>query len=68
MNNANLHIGITSSTAIVVEYDTEGLSESNTDSWNECVVVYELGAASWYKRWDAVLKDVADNRCFSSER
>lgn len=58
--NADLHIGITSSCGVVVEYDFNGLCDDKTSSWNESLCVYTLVDVSWQKKWDEVLKNISD--------
>ncbi|XP_065224096.1 MKRN2 opposite strand protein [Planococcus citri] len=58
--NADLHIGITRSDCRVIEYDFNGLCDSKTESWNECLCIYTLCDISWQMKWDNILLQVSN--------
>ncbi|XKL61567.1 hypothetical protein PGB90_008624 [Kerria lacca] len=66
--DSDLHIGITNSDCVIVEYYAKGLCNTNTDLWNECLIVYQLKNDSWCHRWNSVLKLISDHIRFSSEK
>lgn len=57
-NSSDLHIGLTLSSGIVTEYDSRGLISNDTNSWDQCLIVFEA-EESWHEYWDDLLKSVS---------
>lgn len=66
-NAMNLHIGLTTSTGTIIEFDQSGLrktfgNQSDTSKWSQSLVV-ETVPEAWYEHWDDVLREIEhDNR------
>ncbi|XP_067007908.1 MKRN2 opposite strand protein [Anabrus simplex] len=65
LNSMDLHIGVTTSAGVVVEFDKDGLQKDRTCQWRQCLVV-DGAAGPWSDHWDSTLEDVAQQKCWSS--
>ncbi|XP_049812017.1 MKRN2 opposite strand protein [Schistocerca nitens] len=67
LNSKDLHIGVTSSKGLVVEYDKNGLQYDKASLWKQCLIV-DGADESWSEIWDNTLRHVSSLTCWSSER
>jgi len=80
-NSDNLHIGVTSSTGIVYEYDMNGLQMNKTRDWTRCLTIRDLKKAgddrrggsskllaSWDQYWDFTLQIVSGQNCWGKDQ
>lgn len=62
-NADNLHIGVTNSSGIVYEYDSNGLSFQKTSNWKRCLAIKDFNKdkdfGSWSQYWDFTLDVVS---------
>lgn len=66
-NSMNLHIGVTTSQGIVVEFDKNGLHQGNT-FWNECLVLDGV-SKPWSDHWDSTLRQIcASNETWTAQK
>lgn len=66
-NSKDLHIGVTDSKGIVVEFDRDGLQRADAHLWKQCLVL-DGAAGPWSDHWDSTLFQVARQDCWTSER
>lgn len=56
-NSKDLHIGITTSTGIIIEFDRKGLQKKGLH-WDQCLLIGQL-PTSWSDHWDDTLLKVS---------
>lgn len=58
----DLHIGVTTSTGVIVEYDKDGIrrtyDKGKNSPWAQSLLVDSI-CEGWMEHWDAVLDEVA---------
>ncbi|KAI4465513.1 mkrn2 opposite strand protein [Holotrichia oblita] len=64
-NSMDLHIGLTTSSGTIVEFDKHGLRRHRSSHWGQCLL---LGQASspWMEHWDNTLMQVCKQKCWSA--
>lgn len=64
-NSMDLHIGLTTSSGTIVEFDKHGLRRHRSSHWGQCLL---LGQASspWVEHWDNTLMQVCKQKCWSA--
>ncbi|XP_014234264.1 MKRN2 opposite strand protein [Trichogramma pretiosum] len=65
--NNDLHIGITNSQGLVVEYDMCGLIVNDIIRWKNCVSIHMI-PESWESHWDELLKKMCSDCQWSPNR
>ncbi|KAF5297769.1 hypothetical protein FQR65_LT09943 [Abscondita terminalis] len=65
-NSMDLHIGVTTSTGTIVEFDRHGLLRHMNDQWNQCLLV-DQAAMPWREHWDKTLLQVCKQKCWLSK-
>lgn len=62
MNSKDLHIGVTTSTGAIVEFDRHGLrrhtNKEAQSAWAQSLLVEQVPEA-WFDHWDSVLGEVS---------
>lgn len=66
-NSKDLHIGVTDSKGMVVEFDRGGLQQADAHLWKQCLVL-DGAAGPWSDHWDSTLAHVAHQECWTAER
>lgn len=61
----DLHIGVTTSTGTIVEFDKNGLRRHRNEQWNQCLLL-EQAPSPWIEHWDNVLLQVCKQKCWFS--
>ena len=61
----DLHIGVTSSTGSIVEFDKNGLRKHRSSQWAECLLL-DRADTPWIEHWDETLTQVCKQRCWSA--
>uniref|UniRef100_A0A1B6CPZ1 MKRN2 opposite strand protein n=1 Tax=Clastoptera arizonana TaxID=38151 RepID=A0A1B6CPZ1_9HEMI len=64
----DLHIGVTTGSGDVFEYDQTGLHRNRRTQWNQCLIITQVKSEPWSEKWDDVLTTVASQNCWSSQR
>ncbi|XP_077285256.1 MKRN2 opposite strand protein [Arctopsyche grandis] len=64
-NSKDLHIGITTSTGIIIEFDRKGLQKRGL-YWDQCLLIGQL-PSSWSDHWDDVLVKICKQPCWTSD-
>nr|XP_018902596.1 PREDICTED: MKRN2 opposite strand protein [Bemisia tabaci]XP_018902597.1 PREDICTED: MKRN2 opposite strand protein [Bemisia tabaci] len=64
----DLHIGVTTSKGIVIEFDNGGLRKDRTESWSQCLLVNQLEDDAWKSHWDDTLEEMAQQNCWTPEK
>lgn len=73
MNSKDLHIGVTTSSGAIVEFDRNGLRSHSTkqgqSAWAQSLLVEQVPEA-WFDHWDSILGEVSGqfSHCFSGSR
>ncbi|XP_022918892.1 MKRN2 opposite strand protein isoform X2 [Onthophagus taurus] len=62
-NSMDLHIGVTTSSGTIVEFDKNGLRRHRSTHWGQCLL---LGQAStpWMEHWDNTLLQICKQKCW----
>ncbi|GLV41497.1 uncharacterized protein CBL_06727 [Carabus blaptoides fortunei] len=63
-NSMDLHIGVTTSTGTIVEFDRHGLRRHRSSDWDQCLLL-DQAAGPWAEHWDNVLLQVCKQDCWS---
>ncbi|KAJ3633882.1 hypothetical protein MTP99_010801 [Tenebrio molitor] len=53
-NSMDLHIGVTTSTGTIVEFDKNGLRRHRSEQWGQCLLL-DQAPGSWTEHWDNTL-------------
>lgn len=66
MNSKDLHIGVTTSSGAIVEFDRHGLrrhsmKDKAQSTWAQSLLVEQVPEA-WFDHWDSVLGEVSKTR------
>lgn len=56
-NSMDLHIGVTTSSGTIVEFDRNGLRRHRNSQWDQCLLL-DAATSSWTEHWDEVLMKV----------
>lgn len=71
MNSKDLHIGVTTSSGAIVEFDRHGLRRHSTKeaqrTWAQSLLVEQVPEA-WFDHWDSVLGEVSHRNITRSTR
>ncbi|XP_071453899.1 MKRN2 opposite strand protein [Hetaerina americana] len=70
LNSKDLHIAVTSSSGVVVEFDRSGLQQHlDGDAWKQCIVLNDENAHLEMnkERWDDTLIRISKQPCWSSD-
>lgn len=63
LNSKDLHIGVTTSSGAIVEFDRNGLrrhtNKEAQSAWAQSLLVEQVPEA-WFDHWDSVLGEVSD--------
>ncbi|KAF5275696.1 hypothetical protein FQA39_LY06808 [Lamprigera yunnana] len=62
-NSMDLHIGVTTSTGIIVEFDKNGLRRHLNEQWNQCLLV-DQAESQWREHWDKTLLQICKQKCW----
>lgn len=65
-NSMDLHIGVTTSTGTIVEFDKNGLRKHRSNNWNQCLLLDQV-SSPWREHWDTTLWQVCKQKCWSSK-
>ncbi|XP_050308903.1 MKRN2 opposite strand protein [Anthonomus grandis grandis] len=65
-NSMDLHIGVTTSTGTIVEFDKHGLRKHRSNHWNQCLLLDQV-PHPWREHWDTTLWQVCKQKCWSSK-
>ncbi|RZC43082.1 C3orf83 -like protein [Asbolus verrucosus] len=65
-NSMDLHIGVTTSTGTIVEFDKNGLRRHRSEQWGQCLLL-DQAPGPWTEHWDNTLLQVCRQKCWSSK-
>lgn len=63
-NSMDLHIGVTTSSGTIVEFDKNGLRRHRSNQWGQCLLL-DQASTPWIEHWDNVLMQVCKQKCWS---
>ncbi|XP_018325868.1 MKRN2 opposite strand protein isoform X2 [Agrilus planipennis] len=64
-NSMDLHIGVTTSSGTIVEFDKNGLRRHHNDQWNQCLLL-DQATPPWREHWDNTLMQICKQKHWSS--
>lgn len=68
LENADLHIAVTTSKGDIVEYDSLGLRIASSNTWAQCLMLYQVEEI-WHDHWDSQLAECfSKTDCWSAEK
>lgn len=56
-NSSDLHIGVTTSSGVIVEFDRLGLRRHWSTQWDQCLLV-DSAPEAWSQHWDQTLLEI----------
>lgn len=59
----DLHIGVTTSTGTIVEFDKNGLRRHRNGQWGQCLLL-DQATSPWREHWDNTLLQVCKQKCW----
>lgn len=62
----DLHIGVTTSSGAIVEFDKNGLRKHRNSQWSQCLLL-DQASTPWTEHWDDILYEVCKQKCWSSK-
>lgn len=62
----DLHIGVTTSSGIIVEFDQCGLRRHSNPLWEQCLLLGQV-PISWREHWDLTLLRVCKQNCWNQQ-
>lgn len=62
----DLHIGVTTSSGTIVEFDRNGLRRHRSGQWNQCLLL-DQADSPWIEHWDNTLLQVCKYKCWSAK-
>ncbi|KAJ8971457.1 hypothetical protein NQ314_000714, partial [Rhamnusium bicolor] len=65
-NSMDLHIGVTTSSGTIVEFDKNGLRRHRSGHWGQCLLL-DQAPGPWTEHWDKTLLQVCKQKCWSSK-
>lgn len=60
----DLHIGVTTSSGTIVEFDKNGLRRHRSNQWGQCLLL-DQASTPWIEHWDNMLMQVCKQKCWS---
>jgi len=60
-NSMDLHIGVTTSSGTIVEYDRNGLRRHRNSNWDQCLLL-DQASSPWSEHWDQTLLQVCKQK------
>lgn len=60
----DLHIGVTTSTGTIVEFDKNGLCRHRNGQWDQCLLLDQVDGP-WMEHWDTTLLQVCKQKDWS---
>lgn len=65
-NSMDLHIGVTNSSGLIVEFDKHGLRRHKSKEWDQCLLLDQVDTP-WREHWDNVLTTFCKDSCWTAK-